>query len=82
MVENRRVLETSQLLGAMPPETLEGLRAVSTFNPLTYLVDALRGAMVVGGHSLYSPWTSFGVMALVFVALLLGAARLYPGLAR
>ena len=30
MSENRRVLETSQLLGAMPPETLEGLRAVST----------------------------------------------------
>jgi len=30
MVENRRVLETSQLLGAMPPETLDGLRAVST----------------------------------------------------
>lgn len=65
-------------LSLMPP----WLRAVSTFNPLTYLVDALRGAMVVGGHSLYSPWTSFGVMALVFVALLLGAARLYPGLAR
>jgi CRP-like cAMP-binding protein len=30
MVENRRVLETSQLLGAMPPEMLEKLRAVST----------------------------------------------------
>jgi CRP/FNR family cyclic AMP-dependent transcriptional regulator len=30
MSENRRILETSQLLGAMPPETLEALRAVST----------------------------------------------------
>jgi CRP-like cAMP-binding protein len=29
-MENRRVLETSQLLGAMPPETLEKLRSVST----------------------------------------------------
>jgi len=30
MTEQRRVLETSQLLGAMPADTLEGLRAVST----------------------------------------------------
>jgi len=30
MTEHRRVLETSQLLGAMPADTLEGLRAVST----------------------------------------------------
>jgi CRP-like cAMP-binding protein len=30
MSENRRILETNQLLGAMPPETLEALRAVST----------------------------------------------------
>jgi CRP/FNR family cyclic AMP-dependent transcriptional regulator len=30
MTEPRRVLETSQLLGAMPADTLEGLRAVST----------------------------------------------------
>jgi CRP-like cAMP-binding protein len=30
MTEKRRILETSQLLGAMPPETLEALRSVST----------------------------------------------------
>ena len=30
MTERRQILETSQLLGAMPPEMLEKLRAVST----------------------------------------------------
>lgn len=58
------------------------LRTIAAFNPLTYLVDTLRGAMVIGGRSLYAGSTSFGVMALVFALLLTLAARLYPGLAR
>ena len=58
------------------------LRGIAAFNPLTYLVDALRGAMIVGGHSVYGDATSFGIMLLVFLLLLALAARLYPGLAR
>lgn len=52
------------------------------FKPLTYLVDALRGAMIVGSSSLYAASTSFGVLLLVFVLLLASASKLYPGLAR
>lgn len=65
-------------LELMPP----WLRTVAVFNPLTYLVDALRSAMIVGGKSVYAGTTSFGVMLAVFALLLALAARLYPGLAR
>lgn len=58
------------------------LKAIAVFNPLTYLVDVLRGAMIVGGKSIYASSTSFGVMLLVFAALLALASKLYPGLAR
>ena len=51
------------------------------FTPLTYLVDALRGAMIVGSTRRYINTTSFGVMVLVFLGLLGQASRLYPGLA-
>ena len=51
------------------------------FTPLTYLVDALRGAMIVGDTSRDTNTTSFGVMVLVFLGLLGQASRLYPGLA-
>ncbi|MEF3061611.1 ABC transporter permease [Ralstonia solanacearum] len=65
-------------LELMPP-WLKGLAAI---NPLTYLVDTLRGAMIVGGTSSYAMTTSFGVMIAVFAVLLSVAARLYPSLAR
>jgi ABC-2 type transport system permease protein len=58
------------------------LKAIAIANPLTYLVDALRQSMVVGGHGMYSQATSFGVMAAVFLLLLAAAAKLYPGLVR
>lgn len=58
------------------------LKVIAAFNPLTYLVDALRGAMIAGGKSVYAGSTSFGVMLLVFLVLLTLASRLYPGLAR
>lgn len=58
------------------------LRHVAVTNPLTYLVDALRGAMIVSAPSEYSYTLSFGVMLSVFVVMLLLAARLYPGLVR
>ena len=66
-----------------PIEMMPGwLKAVAILNPLTYLVDALRQCMIVGGHSVYSLEFSFGVMGLVFVALLTLATHLYPGLVR
>jgi ABC-2 type transport system permease protein len=58
------------------------LKAIAALNPLTYLVDVLRGAMIAGGSSVYSAGLSFSVMLAVFAALLALATRLYPGLAR
>lgn len=58
------------------------LKLIAAFNPLTYLVDVVRGAMVNGGTSVYSGSQSFGIMIIVFGLLLGLATRLYPGLAR
>lgn len=58
------------------------LKVIAALNPLTYLVDALRNAMIVGGISVYSEGTSFGVMISIFIVLLLVAAKLYPTLTR
>lgn len=58
------------------------LKAIALVNPLTYLVDALRGSMILGGHAVYALATSFGVMVAVFLVFLAMAARLYPGLVR
>jgi len=58
------------------------LRAVARANPLTYLVDALRGLMVSGGHSVFGAGADVAVQAAVFALLLAVAARLYPGLVR
>jgi ABC-2 type transport system permease protein len=41
------------------------LRFVAHINPLTYLVDALRGLMVAGGRSLYGFAADIGVLVLV-----------------
>ena len=57
------------------------LKSVAIFNPLTYLVDVLRGSMIVGGVSTFPVITSFGVMGLVFLILLALASKIYPGLA-
>jgi len=58
------------------------LKFIATLNPLTYLVDALRHSMIVGGHNTHSLALSFGVMSCVFFLLLGLATRLYPGLVR
>ena len=58
------------------------LRVIAIANPLTYLVDALRDTMIVGGHGVYSLEISFGVMISVFLLLLAIASKLYPGLVR
>jgi ABC-2 type transport system permease protein len=60
----------------------EWLQHIATLNPLTYLVDVLRGAMVVGGHHQFTSAHSFGIMMMVFIVLLCAASRLYAGLAR
>lgn len=58
------------------------LRTVALLNPLTYLVDALRGLMIQGGQSVYGLPVDFGVLAGIFLVLLTVAARLYPTLAQ
>jgi ABC-2 type transport system permease protein len=59
----------------------EWLRVIAHVNPLTYLIDALRGFMIAGGQSVHGYAVDFGVMFAVFAVLLLVAVRLYPTLA-
>ena len=58
------------------------LRAVATVNPLTYLVDLLREMMLIQGTGLHSLPVDFGVLAFVFLVLIVIASRLYPTLVR
>ncbi len=58
----------------------EWLRVVALANPLTYLVDSLRGLMIAGGQTIHSLPVDFGVMAAIFVILTAVAARIYPTL--
>jgi len=60
----------------------EWLKVIAHVNPLTYLVDALRGVMVAGGRSVYGFGADIGILCLVLAALLAIAAKLYPRLAR
>lgn len=57
------------------------LRAVAQLNPLTYLIDVLRGLMIAGGSNIHGYAVDFAVLFAVFGALLLIAVRLYPTLA-
>ncbi|MCL4478407.1 MAG: ABC transporter permease [Deltaproteobacteria bacterium] len=56
------------------------LQWFAMLNPLTYLVDSLRGLMIAGGHSVHGLGVDFGVMLFVFIIFLLIADRLYPTL--
>jgi ABC-2 type transport system permease protein len=58
------------------------LRAVSRFNPLTYLVDAVRFSMVPAGASEFGIGVDFLVLGAALVGLTLLAARLYPNVIR
>ncbi|WP_129781894.1 ABC transporter permease [Peristeroidobacter soli] len=60
----------------------EWLRRVAKLNPLTYLVDALRGLMVQGEQSVYGLAVDCAVLAVVFAALVLVTVRIYPRLAQ
>ena len=58
------------------------LKVISYGNPLTYVVDALRGSMVVGGESQFGILFDFGLLLLIAAFLIIIAARLYPRVAR
>lgn len=64
-------------LDLMPP----WLRAIAAGNPLTYLVDALRGLIVHGGESVHAWGTDMAVLLAFFALLAAIAVRLYPTLA-
>ena len=58
------------------------LKVFAAINPLTYMVDALRSLMVVGGTSDRGLPMDLAVMAAALVALVALGSRLYPRLAR
>lgn len=58
------------------------LQVVAIQNPLTYLVDALRGIMIQGGQSMHTLLVDLGVMAVVLLVLASIAAKLYSTLVR
>ncbi len=65
-------------LQMMPP----WLRVIAQLNPLTYVVDALRELMVVGGRSTYGLTWDAGVLVLVLALLIAVGVRAYPHLVR
>lgn len=58
------------------------LKVVATVNPLTYMVDAIRSQMVVGGTSEHGLAVDALVMGVGLVIVLAIAGRLYPRLAQ
>jgi len=58
------------------------LRALSTVNPLTYQVDALRYLMIRDGRLEFGLAFDFGIELLAFSILVAIAARLYPSIIR
>ncbi len=58
------------------------LKVVATVNPLTYMVDAIRSQMVVGGTSEHGLVVDGLVLAAGLTLLLLIAGRLYSRLAQ
>jgi len=57
------------------------LKVVASLNPLTYMVDALRSLMIVGGVSEHGLATDFGVLSITVIVMIAIAARLYSRLA-
>ena len=64
-------------MAIMPP----WLKAIALINPLTYLVDALRGLMVGAGQNSHPLTLDFAVLVVIFLVLSTIAAKLYPSLA-
>lgn len=66
-----------------PIATMPGwVGAIAKANPLSYQVDALRALMVQNGSSVFGVGVDSAVLLLLFCALLLVAAALYPNVAR
>lgn len=57
------------------------LACSAQINPLTYLIDALRGLMITVGENVHGYTVDFAVMLAVFAILLFVAVKLYPTLA-
>lgn len=57
------------------------IQVIAKINPLTYLIDALRGLVIIGGENIYGYAVDFGVLGGTFVVLLGIAVWLYPSLA-
>jgi ABC-2 type transport system permease protein len=57
------------------------LQVISRFNPLTYVVDALRTFMLAGSASTFSLSRDYAVIVLTTIVLVIVGARLYPHLA-
>jgi len=57
------------------------IQVIAQINPLTYLIDALRGLVIIGGENIYGYAVDFGVLGGTFVVLLWIAVYLYPSLA-
>jgi ABC-2 type transport system permease protein len=58
------------------------LKVIAAVNPLTYMVDALRALMVIGGTSDHGLVMDYAVLAAFLVVLVTIGSRLYPRLAR
>lgn len=56
------------------------LRAVSRINPLSYEVDGLRALMLQGGQSQFGLAVDYLALALIIVAFVIAATRMYPRL--
>lgn len=56
----------------------EWLQTISRFNPLTYMVDALRSLMLVGSPSAFGLGADFAVLVLVSIGLIWAASKAYP----
>jgi ABC-2 type transport system permease protein len=65
-------------LEMMPP----WLRTVAEYNPLTYLVNALRSLMIQSDAPITGLGTDLLILTVVFVALVAIGARLYEGIVR
>jgi ABC-2 type transport system permease protein len=65
-------------IALMPP----WLQTVASVNPLTYMVDAARGLMIVGGTAEHGLPLDMAVLVGVTAMFVLISARLYPRLAQ
>jgi ABC-2 type transport system permease protein len=64
-----------------PLEIMPGwLQVIARINPLSYMVDGLRGLMVAGGPHTNSYLVDFGAMFAITAILIALATRLYPRL--